>query len=166
MVSLQDEPMVLASGGKARSGFFGWFEPDQPAATAASDAGKIDAVLALPEAAPPPWPDAAPDNPPAPALFSSAPLLASLALDQPAIVRFFGEAPRHPESGAGQLLSFFTGDHSHNLPSQRWMQSMIPNATLYNYSKEDQGDHSSPHPTTPQKWMPISPISISRRKAE
>lgn len=35
----------------------------------------------------------------------------------------------------------FTGDYSHNLFSQRWMQSMIPNAALFTYSKEDQGDH-------------------------
>lgn len=37
--------------------------------------------------------------------------------------------------------AIFTGDYSPNLPSQRWMKSVIPNSTLYVYSKEEQGDH-------------------------
>ena len=56
MVSIQDAPVVLAPGAKARSGFFGWFEADKPTATSADDAKRIDAALALPEAAPPAWP--------------------------------------------------------------------------------------------------------------
>jgi len=35
----------------------------------------------------------------------------------------------------------FSGEYSNNLPSQRWMASVIPNATLYSYTKEEQGDH-------------------------
>jgi pimeloyl-ACP methyl ester carboxylesterase len=37
--------------------------------------------------------------------------------------------------------AIFTGDYSPNLPSQRWMKSVIPNATLFVYSKAEQGDH-------------------------
>jgi non-heme chloroperoxidase len=37
--------------------------------------------------------------------------------------------------------AIFTGDYSPNLPSQRWMKSVIPNSTLYVYSKAEQGDH-------------------------
>lgn len=37
--------------------------------------------------------------------------------------------------------AIFTGDYSNNLPSQRWMQSAIPGATLHVYSKAEQGDH-------------------------
>jgi pimeloyl-ACP methyl ester carboxylesterase len=37
--------------------------------------------------------------------------------------------------------AIFTGEHSNNLPSQRWAQSVIPNSSLYVYSKEEQGDH-------------------------
>ncbi len=37
--------------------------------------------------------------------------------------------------------AIFTGDYSANVPSQRWMQSVIPNSTLYVYSKTEQGDH-------------------------
>ncbi|MDB5823576.1 MAG: putative hydrolase signal peptide protein [Herminiimonas sp.] len=37
--------------------------------------------------------------------------------------------------------AIFSGEESNNLPSQRWAQSVIPNATLYAYSKAEQGDH-------------------------
>ncbi len=37
--------------------------------------------------------------------------------------------------------AIFTGDYSPNLPSQRWISSVIPNSTLYVYSKAEQGDH-------------------------
>lgn len=37
--------------------------------------------------------------------------------------------------------AIFSGENSNNLPSQRWMQSVIPDATLYAYTKAEQGDH-------------------------
>ncbi len=37
--------------------------------------------------------------------------------------------------------AIFSGEYSHNLPSQRWMASVIPDATLYAYSEAEQGDH-------------------------
>jgi len=37
--------------------------------------------------------------------------------------------------------AIFTGTESNNLPSQRWAASAIPGATLYVYSKAEQGDH-------------------------
>lgn len=37
--------------------------------------------------------------------------------------------------------AIFTGEYSNNLPSQRWAQSVIPNSSLYVYSKAEQGDH-------------------------
>jgi len=37
--------------------------------------------------------------------------------------------------------AIFTGDYSANEPSQRWMQSVIPGAKLFVYSKAEQGDH-------------------------
>ena len=37
--------------------------------------------------------------------------------------------------------AIFTGEYSANVPSQRWMKSVIPHSTLYNYSKAEQGDH-------------------------
>ena len=37
--------------------------------------------------------------------------------------------------------AIFTGEYSNNLPSQKWMQSVIPGSILYVYSKAEQGDH-------------------------
>lgn len=37
--------------------------------------------------------------------------------------------------------AIFTGDYSANVPSQRWMHSVIPGSVLYVYSKAEQGDH-------------------------
>jgi pimeloyl-ACP methyl ester carboxylesterase len=37
--------------------------------------------------------------------------------------------------------AIFSGDESNNLPSQRWAQSVIPNAKLYAYPSAAQGDH-------------------------
>jgi len=37
--------------------------------------------------------------------------------------------------------AIFSGEYSHNLPSQRWMASVIPHATLYVYTEAEQGDH-------------------------
>lgn len=38
-------------------------------------------------------------------------------------------------------VAVFTGEYSANVPSQRWMQSVIPDATLYVYRQDEQGDH-------------------------
>lgn len=38
-------------------------------------------------------------------------------------------------------VAIFTGELSNNLPSQRWMKSVIHDATLYAYTKSEQGDH-------------------------
>jgi hypothetical protein len=32
-------------------------------------------------------------------------------------------------------------NYSNHLPSQKWMQSVIPDSKLYVYSKAEQGDH-------------------------
>jgi non-heme chloroperoxidase len=37
--------------------------------------------------------------------------------------------------------AIFTGAYSNNLPSQRWMQSVIPGSKLFVYSEAEQGDH-------------------------
>jgi pimeloyl-ACP methyl ester carboxylesterase len=37
--------------------------------------------------------------------------------------------------------AIFTGENSNNVPSQKWMQSVIPGAELHVYSAQDQGDH-------------------------
>ncbi|WP_320203478.1 alpha/beta fold hydrolase [Agrobacterium rosae] len=37
--------------------------------------------------------------------------------------------------------AIFTGENSNNVPSQRWMQSVIPGAELHVYTAAEQGDH-------------------------
>lgn len=37
--------------------------------------------------------------------------------------------------------AIFSGEYSNNLPSQRWMASVIPHAKLYAYTRAEQGDH-------------------------
>lgn len=37
--------------------------------------------------------------------------------------------------------AIFTGEYSANLQSQKWMKSVIPDSTLYVYTKAEQGDH-------------------------
>jgi pimeloyl-ACP methyl ester carboxylesterase len=38
-------------------------------------------------------------------------------------------------------VAIFSGAESNNLPSQRWAASAIPDATLYEYTSAEQGDH-------------------------
>jgi pimeloyl-ACP methyl ester carboxylesterase len=37
--------------------------------------------------------------------------------------------------------AIFTGENSNNVPSQKWMQSVIPGSELYVYAAAEQGDH-------------------------
>jgi pimeloyl-ACP methyl ester carboxylesterase len=38
--------------------------------------------------------------------------------------------------------AIFTGEYSDNLPSQRWLASVIPGSELFVYTKEEEGDHT------------------------
>jgi cellobiose phosphorylase len=114
MAVLQDAAMRLAPGARANTGFFGWFEPDHPAATSADDLAFVDRALSLPEASPI---DGAADEQdfaaPAPSLFSAAPRLACRDLAETEVADRFGAELRHAEREAGQLQSFFTGANRH-----------------------------------------------------
>jgi pimeloyl-ACP methyl ester carboxylesterase len=37
--------------------------------------------------------------------------------------------------------AIFTGENSNNVPSQKWMQSVIPGSELHVYGAAEQGDH-------------------------
>ena len=130
MVSIQDKPIELAPGAKAGSGFFGWFEADKQTATSADDVKKIEAALALPEAVPPAWPTLTGNSQPAESLFTSAPLLESLCLDESAVAAFFTDAPRHAEREDGCLFSFFTGKRSHVVLKTKELKVLRPHGHL------------------------------------
>ena len=129
MVSIQDEPVVLAPGANVQRGFFGWFEPDKPTATTAADTAAIDAALALPEAVPAPWPTGGLGSRPAPALFTGTPVLESLTLDDAAVQALFGDF-RHAERENGCLLSFFTGARTHVALKAKELKVLRPHGHL------------------------------------
>ncbi len=130
LVCIQDEPMVIASGAKVQRGFFGWFEPDRQTATVPEDVEQVAAVLALPEATPPRWPAATEVTSPAKSLFCSAPLLATLPLDERGVTACFGSILRHAEQEAGELLSFFTGDGSHVVLRAKELRVLRPHGHI------------------------------------
>lgn len=130
MVSIQDEPIALQPGAKVARGFFGWFESDHPSATSVDDVSKIDAVLALPEAAAPRWPDRLESTQPVESLFTSAPLLEALLLDETAAGEFFPGGHRHVERGEDGVLSFFTGGRSHVVLKTKELEVLRPHGHL------------------------------------
>ena len=130
MAAIQDATMELESGAIARRGFFGWFEADKQSATSAADAGFIDTARALPEAMPLEAPAACTCVRPAVSLFSTAPLLETLDLDEPQITTLFGSELRHAEREDGRLLSFFTGIQKHIVLKTKEMKVLRPHGHL------------------------------------
>ncbi|MEK8050000.1 hypothetical protein AACH10_07105 [Ideonella sp. DXS22W] len=124
LAAVQDAPLTLAPGAHATLGFFVRVLADHPAATARPDLAAVDAALAQAEAQPTGWaadalPAAGPEGVDGAAagtpesLFSAAPLLATLPLDDAELARLFGPRRRQAERAGtapdAPLLSFFTG---------------------------------------------------------
>ncbi len=103
--------MRLEPGARVERGFFGWFEPDHPAATSAADLAFVDRALALPEAAPVrEEATTATFVPPPATLFSAGPRLACRDLAEREVTRSLRRRAAATSSGrAAQLHSFFTG---------------------------------------------------------
>lgn len=114
LVALQTHRFTLQPGEAARHGFFGWFEADHAAPSGPADLGRVDQVLALPEAQ---WtpPEGAPvAAPEPPSLLLGAPPLDAPAAGEALLRRCFGSGWRHVERDAGgRLLSFFSGEATH-----------------------------------------------------
>lgn len=130
MVSIQDASITLEPGAKTRSGFFGWFSADKQTATTLEDVACIDDALALLEAGAPAWPAMTAGSPPPSGLYTRAPLLEALELDEAGIAKHFGEAPRHVEREAGVLLSFFNGERCHVVLKKKEQQVLRPHGHL------------------------------------
>jgi cellobiose phosphorylase len=113
LLAIQDEALSLAPGATAELGFFVAMQADHPEATNAGDLAAVDAVLALPEAAPATVPASLPMPGPARTLFSTAPLLRTLDLSAAEIEALFGPPRRHEELDGATLLSFFHGENAH-----------------------------------------------------
>jgi len=150
MVCIQDEPVELPPGGKARRGFFGWFEPDKPTATTSEDLSKVDAALALPEATSPPSSEESERQRLAPGIFSSAELLESVDLTDDDLVLYFGEERRHEESERGKLWSFFSEGGSHVVLRGKELEVLRPHGHLLRSGGTLTADESS---LTSTAWM-------------
>jgi 1,2-beta-oligoglucan phosphorylase len=114
MAVLQDAAVRLDPGARVSRGFFGWLEPDHPAATSAADLAFVDRALALPEAAP--RSEDAPEGDfiaSSPTWFSAGVRLACRDLAESEITDLFGSELRHAEREEGQLHSFFAGANRH-----------------------------------------------------
>ncbi len=151
MVSIQDAPLVLAPGGKAQSGFFGYFVADKQSATSKEDSTMIAAALALPESQPPTW------TKPAEAalsrsssLFASAPPLETEELDEATVVSLLGGTPRHPEYKDGELLSYFTRERSHVVLKGKELHVLRPHGHLLRTGSALTPDESA---LTSTAWM-------------
>ncbi|MES2439341.1 MAG: amylo-alpha-1,6-glucosidase [Verrucomicrobiota bacterium] len=150
LVAIQDEPFVLEPGAKSKRGFFGWFEADKPTATSENDICWIDAALALPEATCPPWPEELSSPPPAPGLFSSAPLLETEDLSEAEIHALFGATQRHAENENGRLWSFFTARESHVVLKGKELNVLRPHGHLLRSGGSLTPDESA---LTSTAWM-------------
>lgn len=151
MAVIQDAPLVLAPGARADAGFFGWFEPDHPAASSTADLAAVDRALALPEAA---ARDAArpagAGEPAAATLFANGPLLRCRDLTDAEIAQTWGDELRHVERDGGQVLSFFRGDHTHVALRAKELRVLRPHGHLVR-----SGDHLTPDEAslTSTTWM-------------
>ncbi|HEY2417329.1 MAG TPA: hypothetical protein VGH84_05375 [Steroidobacteraceae bacterium] len=156
MVVIRDAPLLLAANGSASAGFFGSFLADHPDATSPADLERVSKVLALPEAAPVPVSLQASDLKPATArdaatLFSAAPLLESLDLDEACLTSYFGSRRECEEwDEHGRRLSFFNGGHTHVVLRAKELLVLRPHGHLLRT-----GRHTTPDETalTSTVWM-------------
>jgi len=125
---LQARPVRLARGETMTTGFFGAYRPDHPAATSSHDRAAVDEALSQPEAQPPAVRDTAGGfadraQVAASSLFSSAPALGGLPLDDDQLARLGGEGRRHTEWDGDTLLGYFTDEGRHIVTSAK--QSVV-----------------------------------------
>jgi cellobiose phosphorylase len=151
MAVIQDAPVTLAPGARAARGFFGRFQADHPAATAAADLCFVDETLALPEATASERQGDAPGTAPAATLFSARPILSCLDLGEAEISHFFGAARREIErDDDGRTLSFFAGPHRHVALRAKELRVLRPHGHLIRTGDQLTPDEASLTSTT---WM-------------
>lgn len=150
MAAIQDSLVRLEPGATIERGFFGWFEPDHPAATSENDLALVDRAMALPEALPPQERGPCADTRPAASLFSTARLLDALNLTEAEITDLFGKGIREEERTDGQLLSFFVGRHGHVVLKAKELKVLRPHTHILRTGQDLVPDEASLTSTT---WM-------------
>jgi cellobiose phosphorylase len=153
MVVLRDAPIRLAPGESLHAGFFGGFVAHHPDATSAADLSRVGALLALPEAVPATVPRTPPVTDPTGArtLFSSAPPLQTLDLEDPALRKLFPRPWRHEEPvEGGAPLSFFHGPDRHVVLRAKELRVLRPHGQLLRTGRHLTPDESA---LTSTVWM-------------
>ena len=151
MAVIRDARIVLDAGKSIDTGFFGSYVADHPGATSAADVERVSEVLALPEAKPLASKPAPKGAPSAATLFSSAPLLKTLDLDNDTLRTLFGTQWRHEELDEhGKHLSFFHGADRHVVLRAKELRVQRPHGHLLRT-----GRHLTPDETalTSTVWM-------------
>jgi cellobiose phosphorylase len=151
MAVLQEAPVCVEPNAAIHLGFFGWFEPDHPGATCAADLASVDNALALPEARH--GTTGSPrltGTPAAATLFSTRPLLTSLALSDAELTALFGPDRRQAERKHDVLLSFFTGVHRHVVLQEKELRVLRPHGHIIRTGQELTPEEASLTSTT---WM-------------
>jgi cellobiose phosphorylase len=151
MVAIQDAPLHLPAGERVSTGFFGSFSPDHRAASSVADLDAVDRALSLPEAEVAQI-DVTSVSESSPAtLFSEAPLMAVLELQNDELDSLFGRQRRHEEvDERGALLSFFHGADKHVVLRAKEMRVLRPHGHLLR-----SGRHMTPdeRALTSTVWM-------------
>ena len=149
LMAIQDAPLQLAPSASADLGFFGIVEADHAGATDARDLPRVDTILALSASRPARVPKVAAPRGSARTLFSQAPILDTLDLDERDLVPLFGPR-RHEERDSGSLLSFFCGDCRHVVMRTKELRVQRPHGHILRT-----GTHITPDETalTSTVWM-------------
>ena len=151
LAAIQDEALTLAPGARAALGFFGWMQADHPAASAAADLVRVGATLALPEALAPALGAVPVDaQRAARTLFSTAPMLPMLDLDEADLNALFGPVRRHEEREGDTLLSFFHGEQAHVVLRAKELRVLRPHGHILRSGKALMPDETA---LTSTAWM-------------
>jgi cellobiose phosphorylase len=150
MAAIQDAPLRLEPGARAKRGFFGWFETDHPEATSAADLVFVDRALALPQAQAVRGSAADDGLLPAGSLFSTAPLLEALELTDTEIADLFGAYLREVEREDDCTLSFFGGDRRHVVFKAKELKVLRPHGHILRTGSKLTPDEAA---LTSTAWM-------------
>lgn len=157
---IRDSPFTIASSERVAAGFFGFYLPDHPEATSASDLQSLRDLRALPEAKeliestsrhPRGREPSQAATPVVATLFSASPALDVLDLDSEALRTLFAPPWRHEEHDEkGRLLSFFRGADCHVVLREKELRVLRPHGQLLRT-----GHHLKPDETalTSTVWM-------------
>ncbi|HKY93399.1 MAG TPA: hypothetical protein VJM11_20270, partial [Nevskiaceae bacterium] len=152
LVVLRDAPIALSAGGCVDGGFFGGFWEHHPEATSADDTRRAHDLLSQPEAKAFAFPshsgEAAPSSP---SLFTAAPRLHGLDLDEAALEALFPRPWRHVEHDAHHRpLSFFHDASRHVVTRAKELSTLRPHGHLLRTGRHLTPDESA---LTSTAWM-------------